>query len=140
MINSFSDLVSKSGDSILKNYVFEKGVLKVDLIMYDFDDMEVEIPTTTVYSLVSKEQYSPTDCRRTVRIVTYVLQDRLKVENGFFIPQQDFKELMADARNFHTLAYGRRTTEVIGQINFVGSVLWLACLVEDFQKVTWQMK
>jgi hypothetical protein len=112
MIN-LNHIVSNSGDSILKQYVYSKGVLKVDLLLTE-PEAETEIKISIKTNQLSFDQSyleRKEELFKTCRIEIEELSSILSVENGFYIPKNSFPELMRESRHNYCLAYGKKIAE-----------------------------
>ncbi len=137
MTLSFEKIIEKSGDSILCDYSFSNGQLKIVLELDELDQyLYLNIKTTTIYcervSIVSGVE-------KNCRIETLKLDDFLPTENGFYVPSKTFSGLMKEFKQGLNLAFGFRSSDKKYLLNLVGYSRLLSCIMESYEDIDWRL-
>lgn len=126
-------LIAQTGDSTLRSYSFNNGLLVVSLELYDGRDVRINIPTTVVRG----EQISTERIRYTF-LKLDELEGMLKInKDGFYVPSSDFGRMMKEVRSGVSLAYGQRATEIKWLLSVTKNHPRVVCTVAEIDQITW---
>lgn len=107
---NFRELILKSGDSNLKSYNFSNGILKITAIIGDLNKEYILEFHTDSLEADPIEKFDSINTTFFIELIK--LEKKLKIKNGFYIPNDSFHKLMKEAKLSLHLAYGKRTSEV----------------------------
>ena len=133
---TFADVVSNSGDSVLKSYAYVEGRLQLVLVL-DENDQKVALSLPTDYlafagaALENKESNY-----RTCFLALEDLSQVLSVENGVYVPAAGFGQFMQQTRANYHLAYGKKAAEWTHLLSLVGQGRLVSCLVADVTAIS----
>lgn len=129
-------LLSLCSEATLNHWSFEGQKLRVALTTYDDDELNIYINTDIVRS-------SPLFLNKNLNICRMVIQDMheiLDLENGYYIPPNNFSNLMKFAGMHYSLYYGRKST-VRYNLAFLGNENFLSCLIISLDNdITWEIE
>jgi hypothetical protein len=129
VIATLDEIVSKSGDSEFLQYCYDDGKLIVELEIDELDMLAVfNISTKTVTATSISDKDLP---YRTCYINLFKLSETLTRDKGRYLPATDFPTLMKHEREGINLAYGKKVDEVEFILQFRGTEVILACLIEN---------
>ena len=134
-MTSLNNIVNSSGDSILREYSYSKGILSVTLNLTEFDKY-VKFSIKTDYLAfdnfyIEKNEY----LYRVCRIEIQELLEVISVENGFYVPSNTFSKLMKEAKLNYNLAYGKKTSELKYIFSVKGYGQLISCLLFDLNSI-----
>ncbi|WP_133257079.1 hypothetical protein [Hymenobacter edaphi] len=124
-----------SGDSTLRYYHYQQGVLSIVLDVYELHQSAL-IRVRTDQVAVDNRALKHNSVSCTCFIELTELSTVLAVQHGVYVPSPDFGGLMQQVRNHHHLAYGRRLGEAKLLLALRGSGSLLTCLLPDSSAVT----
>lgn len=114
--NEFSNLISKAGDSCIKGYHIENGIISIHLTLEDDSDFLMEFKSNYCFAgELSKLDIENTGILQCVKIDKY-----LHVENGFYMYPKSFSDLMTLRKHNLTLAIGNLAKEYDYVVNYSG--------------------
>jgi hypothetical protein len=123
--------------SQLVHYRFENKQLYFQLFhegsarLYTF-----HVTTDTVHGRSIVAESSRSDCS----MLLIDLGQRLEVKHGRYFPPTDSKQILQDARDRVTLAYGRRSNEHRWLLNLEGEYPLLSFLVQNLDEIQWEIE
>lgn len=122
-----NEIFSKTGDSILKNYVFSKNIIKLEVELYEGNILNLEFKTELLYirNIEQKKPYFTgyLDCIK--------LSEVLEIENGHYSCSGDFVNIMKAQRKKFNLAFGLNVKDYTHLISFLNSSTNLAFIVNE---------
>jgi hypothetical protein len=127
-----NQLLYLSSESTLNDFVFKEQRLTVNLSTYQDDDLTIYIETDTIKS-------SPLFLKKELNICRLVICDMheiLKDHNGYYIPPENFSDLMKFSGKNYSLFYGmKKVTRYC--ISFIGSKIFITCPIKELSDITW---
>ncbi|MEA5403388.1 hypothetical protein VB776_10705 [Arcicella sp. DC2W] len=129
-------IVENSGDSTLESYTYSGGLLTVNIDLGDFDKEVLIKIRTDGMSFKSYYLDKIEALYRTCRIEIQELTGILSVENGMYVPSNNFGEFMNEKKLNYHLAYGEKTSSMKYMFSLVGYDRLLSCLVSDLDCIT----
>lgn len=135
MVN-LDDLINNSGDSIVTEYLYSDGILKIILNVTEVDKNLMLIIKSGDLSFDSFCLDNKEDIYRTCRIEIQELSKVLSVENGIYIPSTSFGRMMRDSKLNYNLAYGRQKSKVNYIFSLIGYGNLISCLILDTNSIT----
>lgn len=134
---SLQEIISNSGDSILKDVKYSKGKLFVLLEHDEMDnDVLLDITTSLIQVNLPIEDTAP---YRTCFIEVIELDKNLNLNNGIYVPSKDFGSFMQEKRKSLNLAYGLRQTEDKLLFTINGSSNMLSCVIKNLDSIQCQL-
>ncbi|MCE7989947.1 MAG: hypothetical protein DYG89_53040 [Caldilinea sp. CFX5] len=136
---TLDELIAKSGDSELSRYSFLNGQLKLVLEMEEFDATATITILTQVLRVGTKLDLSEhqTSFFQTCRLELIELADVARIENGFYVPNPGFWQMMKEIRRGIGLAYGERADQMRLLFNVTGYNNLVSCLVRQRTDISW---
>ena len=129
-------LLKNSGDSILEEYTYTRGILTLRLDLTDIEKIvNIYIKTDNVYAnnfYSEKENSLYKNCRIEIKDLANVIC----LKNNIYIPPSDFGQMMNESRLKYNLAYGKKSSEVRYIFSLVGYGILLSCLLNDLKCIT----
>ncbi|MGC4129626.1 MAG: hypothetical protein QM564_08730 [Bergeyella sp.] len=128
-------LIKNSGDSILENYSYSKGILALILNIEELNKkLKIKIKTeylsfNNFYIGKNEELY------RTCRIELEDLTKVLSVENGIYLPSINFGKMMNESKSHYNLAYGKKISELKEIFSLVGYGKLVSCLISELNDI-----
>lgn len=128
-------LLSLCSEATLNHWSYEEQVLSINLTTYDDDELIIIIETDTVHS-------SPLFPNKHLNICRIVIQDMhalLDSQNGYYIPPENFSDLMKFSKSNYSFYYGKK---VFFRYNlaFIGSENFLSCPLPSLDtSVKWKL-
>ena len=135
MIN-LDDLINNSGDSIVTEYSYSAGILKIILNVTEVGKSLMLIIKSGDLSFDSFCLDNKEDIYRTCRIEIQELSKVLSVENGIYIPSTSFGRIMQESKSNYNLAYGRKKSKVNYIFSLIGYGNLISCLILDTNSIT----
>ncbi|WP_029299036.1 hypothetical protein [Chryseobacterium hispalense] len=129
-IEDVQNAFSKTGDAELKNYLYKDGQIKLEVLLFDDDILNLEFETEILYCK-KFEQKSPFNkgyfkCVR--------LSDILTIENNHYTFSGSFSDVMKAQKTKLNLAFGLNIQNYTHLITFANSTINLAFIVNDKKK------
>lgn len=116
---TLDEIIGKSGDSELLDLKYDcaKNLLEFTLDM----DMD-EFNTKMSFQVVTREiRFGKVDADiKVCRLELISLTDELTINNGIYVPSNDFPKLMQETKKGFNLVYGKRINEVSHILSLVG--------------------
>ncbi len=91
---SLQYLIENSGDSILDSYTYSEGILAINLHLGDSDKKVLIEIKTDVMSFKNYYLDKIEEMYRTCRVEIQELSSILSIENGIYLPSNDFGKFM----------------------------------------------
>jgi len=124
---TLQNIFSKTGDSELKQYLYNNGKIFLEVELYDNDILSMEFETEILYckniDLKTPFNIGYFDCIK--------LSDVLKVENNHYSFSGNFIDLMKAQRSKFNLAFGLNVQYYTHIIIFANSSINLAFVVNE---------
>jgi hypothetical protein len=135
MIN-LDSLINSSGDSILEQYTYFEGLLRITLIVPDLEKKVIlHIKTNNLvfdhYYLMKSEKLF-----RVCRIELKEIKGILSIENNVFVPSTSFGKMMSETKLNLNLAYGKKASDMQYIFSLVGYSRMISCLVSDLTSIS----
>lgn len=128
-------LINNSGDSIINEYSYSGGILKIILNVTEVDKNLMLLIKSEDLSFDSFCLDNKEDMYRTCRIEIQELSKVLSVENGIYIPPTSFGRIMQEAKLNYNLAYGRKKSKVNCIFSLIGYGTLISCLISDINSI-----
>jgi hypothetical protein len=136
-MTKFEELAQVIENSLLISYVFENKQLRFQLFHLDSSRLySFSMPSDTVHG----RSVSGDRLRSTCSIRLIDLRKRLETRYDRYFPPADSRQILCDARDRVTLAYGRRCVEHRWLINLQGDYPLLTCLVRELDEIEWEVE
>jgi len=129
-------LINNSCDSILAEYSYLDGILKIILNLTEVDKNLMLIIKSEDLSFNSFCLHNEEDIYRTCRIEIQELSKVLSVENGIYIPATSFGRMMQESKSNYNLAYGRQKSKIKYIFSLIGYSNLISCLISDTNSIT----
>lgn len=129
-------LINNSGDSIIDEYSYCNGILKIFLNLTQVDKNLMLTIKSGDLSFDSFYLDNQEDIYRTCRIEIQELSKVLSVENGIYIPPVSFGRMMQESKSNYNLAYGRQKSKVNYIFSLIGYGKLISCLILDTNSIT----
>jgi len=124
-------LISNSGDSILEDYLYSRGVLTITLNLTEINKI-IKLRIKTEHLLFDKFYLEKENIAyRTCRIEIQELSNILSIKNGVYIPSDTFGKFMNETKQNYNLAYGRKATDLKYIFSLLGYGRLVSCLLSD---------
>lgn len=133
--NNSELFLSLCSEATLNFWTFQEQLLNVNLTTYDDDEMNVFIETDTVKTASLFTNNNLNICR----FVMDDISEILNTKNGYFMPPENFNDLMRFASKNYSLFYGRKSI-LRYNVSFVGSVNFISCPISCLNDITWELK
>ena len=136
-ILTINDLIAQSGDSFLREYQYESGILSF-VLEYDEDDTEVVVKVKAdLVKFNVKNESNP--ITRTCRLEIIDLSKILNTKNGYYIPSNDFGKFMNEIRNGANLAYGKKAKGTEFLLVIIGHEPLIICTLNNLSDITFSI-
>ncbi len=127
MIKDVSELISKSGDSQLIDYIFRDEILTIEM---ELDGIDAIVNFSVKTHIVSGHRVLDGHPSHKACFLDYIhIEDVLKTINDYYIAPPDFVSLMKQKREGLNLAYGEKKNKGNGIFQVRNHCFILACFV-----------
>lgn len=125
-------ILENSSDSVVESYFYSGNFLTINLTLGDLDKtIKLKIKTDSLsinnFYLEKKEELFRT-CRLELRMISEILN----IKNNFYMPPNEFENIMKESKQKYNLAYGKKSSEIKYILYLIGYDILLACLIKDF--------
>jgi hypothetical protein len=136
-MDSFHQLIAKTGDSQLIGCRFQNGIATLELELYDVDStVQINLPTRFIFA--EKLDFThPDDISLICRLEIIELGIFLHTQHGYYMPPADFADVMKQTRRGLSLAYGQKQSEAKWLVNAIGYDRLFSCLLKEINDVRW---
>ena len=136
-METFEELVSRSGDSQLIGYRFESGIATLELELdHDSSTVQIDLPTKLVFAQ-TLDFTDDNDIGLLCRLEIVELTPLLRTLHGYYMPPAAFADVMKETRRGLSLAYGQKQNEVKWLVNVIGYDRLFSCLLGEINDVRW---
>lgn len=126
-------LLHHCAEATLNYWSFKDQLLSVNLTTYDDDELIINIKTDTVYSTISSNNKNINVCRLEIQDI----HELLSTHNGYYIPPDNFSDLMRFSRMNISPFYGKKY-DIQYNLSFKNSENLLSCPIESLEySVLW---
>lgn len=105
-------LINNSGDSIIDEYSYSDGILKISLNVTEVDRNLMLLIKSEDLSFDSFYLGDKENIFKTCRIEIQELSKVLSVENGIYMPPTSFGGIMQASNSNYNLAYGKKKSKI----------------------------
>ena len=132
---NISDIISRSGDSELLDYKYLEGLLTFMLRLDELErNVNFQVKTGSLtfgISTLKDKNVALRSCRLELKELT----STLAIQNGYYIPNVKFENLMKETREGYHLAYGKNIKEFKYILSIVGSKMLMSCLLSNVNDI-----
>lgn len=129
-------LINNSGDSIIDEYSYSDGILKISLNVTEVDRNLMLLIKSEDLSFDSFYLGDKKNIFKTCRIEIQELSKVLSVENGIYMPPTSFGGIMQASNSNYNLAYGKKKSKIKYIFSLIGYGNLISCLISDTNSIT----
>lgn len=131
MVVDIENMIQLLGDCSIISVISKDQVVTLNLEADDFELARLTVKSSSFFSAL--DQRGKPFNHGILKLMP--LNDEIDSKNGYYVPPQEFPQLMSQIKNCFQLAWGRRTQDCRHMLYFVGSQILFAAPIDRFHDV-----